>query len=1016
MAINLPDWQNNTVLHKNRINPHATLIPYDNAEDAKTEARGRSPYFMTLSGQWDFLFCSMELETPTDFYSPDYDLSNWDQITVPGCWQFFGYGIKNYTNVNYPFPVDPPYVPHESNVGCYRRTFTFEKLPGKRSVLVFDGVCSAFEVWVNGHYVGFSQGSHLPSEFDITDYLIDDENLLAVKVYQWSWASYLEDQDMWRFNGIFRDVYLLTKEETTLFDAEATSILDEHYTDAQLQIRLQISNPSAEYSVEALLLDQDEVIYAQEMACDQQLQWSAAIQNPKKWTAETPYLYPLLITLKKNGKTVEVYKINVGFRSVEIKNRMLLINGKQVKLKGVNRHDTHPDLGFAVSREAMLKDITLMKQHNINTIRTAHYPNDPYLLDLCDRYGLYVVDEADLECHGFTVVNNWERISSDPSWLPAYIERAQRMVERDKNHPSIIMWSLGNESGSGTNHREMGLWIHGRDNTRPVHYEGARDNLPDDFYDVISRMYPSFEHCDEIIQMNTDKPFFLCEYVHAMGNGPGTIKDYQDYFYENDCMIGGCVWEWADHGMRAADEKGNSYFKYGGDFGDTPHDGNFCCDGLCTPDRIPHTGLLELKAVIQPVQVSDLDSAKGKVTLINRYDFLDLSQLYAQWSLLADGNSIQSGMLCDFSAKPHQSTQIQIPVEIPKDGKEYWLNLYFYTKSDSLWAKAGHEVAAAQVKIPIDDKIDRRLPKGSIQIEDAKLGITISGADFSYYLSKLTGTLDRIKWQGIDLIEQGPKLNIYWAPTDNNMHEQAQFIEAGYDRLQHYVRETEITAQSENQVTAIVSASLAAPYLMPVFHIQYRYTFFGNGSVVLETDVKVSPHKKDAVLPFMPKIGVQLMLKSGFERVQWYGRGPHDNYPDKNVSALVGRYDSSVHELFENHIRPQENGNRGDVRWVSLSDVHGYGLTVWGKENFSFSARHYTDYDLTQAQHTNELCPIRETVLNLDHQVSGVGTGSCGPATLEKYQVKAQDYQFSFCLTPYYEGDITPDILYRKGK
>ena len=496
----LPDWQNNKILHRGRLEPHSVLIPYQSEKDALSEERGRSACFQMLSGEWDFHFCESEIETPDNFYKSDFDSSGWDRITVPGCWQFFGYGVKNYTNVNYPFPVEPPYVPNESNVGCYRRVFVHKKYENKRAILVFDGVCSAFEVWVNGEKAGCSQGSHLTCEFDITEHLKDGENLLALKVYQYSWASYMEDQDMWRFNGIFRDVYIIDKENTSIFDASVNTFLDGDYKNAELNLKLLLQNPSKDYSVDVKLLCGDDIIFSHTAAADANLEIKGEISDPLKWTAETPNLCPLLITLKKKDEIIEVCKINVGFRSIEIKDRMLLINGRQIKIKGVNRHDSHPDFGFAVSRANMIRDIELMKQHNINAVRTSHYPNDPFWLDLCDKYGLYVIDETDIECHGFFSINNPNRLADDPEWAEAFLERARQMVERDKNHPSVIMWSLGNESGCGKNHIEMGRWIHSRDNTRPVHYEGAQGDLPDDFYDVISRMYANFNDCDSIIR------------------------------------------------------------------------------------------------------------------------------------------------------------------------------------------------------------------------------------------------------------------------------------------------------------------------------------------------------------------------------------------------------------------------------------------------------------------------------------------------------------------------------------
>ena len=999
--MNLPDWQNNKILERNRLAPCASLIPYESEKDAADEKKGK--YFHLLSGKWAFLFSETEAETPEGFYEKEFNADNWDSIDVPGCWQFFGYGIKNYVNVAYPFPVDPPYVPYEANVGCYRRYFDFKKSAGRKNILVFNGVCSAFEVWVNGKYVGFSQGSHLPSEFDITDILSDGKNVIAVKVYSQSWASYLEDQDMWRFNGIFRDVYIIDKEETYLSDVFVKTDLDCEYKNAAFTADIKILNPQSKYSLKARLIKDGKIIFEEEKSCEEDIVFKKDIINPEKWTAETPNLYMLLLILEKNGETSEVYRVNVGFRKIEVKNRMLLINGVQVKLKGVNRHDSHPDFGYAVSKESMTEDIKLMKQHNINTVRSSHYPNDPFWLDLCDKYGMYLVDETDIETHGFCLTGDFSEISDSEEWTDAYLERAKRMVERDKNHPSVIMWSLGNESGCGINQRKMGLWIKQRDCSRLVHYEGAtnelgRKLLPEDFYDVISRMYPTLEACNEIIAENTDKPFFMCEYIHAMGNGPGGAKDYQDYIYSNDCMIGGCVWEWADHAVPAVDENGNKFYKYGGDFGDTPNDGNFCCDGLCFPDRTPHTGLIEYKSVIQPV----LGHAKelGVIELENKYDFLNLSFAECIWSLTRNGRTVQSGTVSDLDIPPHEKREIRLPIDknIIGDG-EYFVNLYFRTKKNFSWAKAGHEIAAMQFEIK---EARRKLPEintDGVSISETKLEITVRGVNFEYKFSKITGSLESMKWNGEEFIKKGPKISIFRPLTDNDMYQKAKWSDAGYDRLRHYVRE--MYAEDKK---IIVKAKLAAPFLYPLLDVTYIYTVGNNAAVHIKTEATVSKVRQNGEeLPYFPKTGLQMILPAEFNRAEWYGRGEHDNYPDKKQSALVGLYSKTIDELFENHINPQENGNRSEVRRMNISLKSGFGMEILSDKNFNFSARRFTDENMQNSKHTNELVKTDGVVLNIDSKVSGIGTGSCGPGVLDKYKIKPEDFGFEFYLIPTYK-------------
>lgn len=997
----LPDWQNHSVLGRNRLAPHATLIPYENERNAKENKKDL--YYHLLSGEWDFYFSETEPETPEGFFEPSFDTEKWGRITVPGCWQFFGYGIKNYTNFNYPFPVDPPYVPYESNVGCYRRSFDFTKTEGKRNILVFDGVCSAYEVWLNGKYVGFSQGSHIPSEFDITDTVRDGKNLLAVKVYQQSWASYLEDQDMWRFNGIFRDVYILDKENTTVFDVFVKTDLASDYKDASFCAEIKMQNPKNEYSVELKLTDGEEVIFSEEKTCREELLFESEIKNPLKWTAETPKLYTLLAVLKKQGETVEVYKINVGFRKVEIKNRTLLINGVKVKLKGANRHDSHPDFGYAVSKESMEKDITQMKRYNINTVRTSHYPNDPYWYDLCDEYGIYLVDEADLETHGFAVTGDYSEISKIKSWEAAYVDRAERMVERDKNHPSVIIWSLGNESGCGENHRAMGLWIKSRDLSRPVHYERATGHdleqwyKPDDFYDIISHMYPDFKAMDKVIEADTDKPYFLCEYIHSMGNGPGGIKDYWDYFYNNDCIAGGCVWEWADHAFSETDENGKSFYKYGGDYGDTPHDANFCCDGMCFPDRTPHTGLIEYKSVIQPVLGSAKDN--GVVTLANKYDFLDLSHLECRWSLIEDGITIQSGVINDLDIPPHGEKDISVPIDMSLIGdKEYFINLRFCTKYDTVWANAGHETAAVQVELK---KQEPKLPKivsDKVEISESKLEVTVCGNDFEYKFDKITGLIKSMKKNGVEFIEKGPQVTIYRPSTDNDINQKRMWLDEGYHKLHQHTREVLVEDKK-----IIIKSKIAAPYLYPLLSSTYTYTVGNDGTLCVKADVKVSRVRGNRELPYFPRTGFQMMLPLAFNRFEWYGKGEHDSYPDKQESALVGIYKKTVDELFENHIYPQENGNRSGIRWVRAYTKNGFGIEAVSNKLFNFSARRYSDETIENSKHTNELTEENGIVFNLDGAVSGVGSESCGPVLDERYRVKPQDFELEFYLKPFFK-------------
>lgn len=1013
----LPDWQNMNVIHRGRVRSHSTFLPFSDSESALSQQRGMSGLFKLLSGEWKFYYSEVEALSPEGFEKPEYDVSGWDNITVPGCWQFFGYGIKNYENTRYQFPVNPPFVPYENAAGCYRTEFCVpEKWDGKKVNIAFEGVCSSFHLWVNGQLAGYGQGSHLPCEFDITPYINTGLNVLAVKVYQWSYSTYLEAQDMWRFNGIFRDVYLVARGEDSIRDIHVNTTFDDDYNNCILDIKAELVLKN-NCTLSATLLDKNKkVIYTEEKQAGNETFFSKEILSPEKWSAESPNLYSLLLELKK-GEVVEAACINVGFRQVEIKNSMLLVNGRQVKLKGVNRHDTNPDLGYTVSLDAMVKDITLMKQYNINTVRTSHYPNDPRWLDLCDVYGLYVIDETDIETHGAGNVGDINRISDDPAWEKLYIDRIERMVERDKNHPSIIMWSLGNESGSGCNHRAMAKWVKSKDTTRPVHYERAGE---EDYVDVFSRMYSTVDYCKEVGERENDpRPFFLCEYAHAMGNGPGSLQDYQDLFYKYDRLIGGCVWEWADHGMRAVDERGNEFFKYGGDFGDWPNSGNFCIDGLCTPDRKPHTGLVNYKKVIQPVNADDVDVINGKVKIANRYDIIGLNHLQGFWALTREGEIIESGLLEDIDVPPHQSKEVTIPFngENLVGGSEYMINFSFRLKKDTLWAKSGHEVACSQIKLPVK-AAKSKLSLGDmekIQASESKHVIEVKGHNFNVLFCKIEGTVKALAYNGADIINKGPRLNVWWAPTDNDRgfggHIEKSWRMAGLDHLKHYVRDAGLKEVNEKYCIVEINASLATPSFLPAFDVKYSYTVFGSGDIVLKTDVTPNNIKYNEPLPDLPKIGLQLMLNKGFDNMQWYGRGPHESYSDRKESALVGLYGGKVEEQFENHIMPQENGNKTDVRWVALTNIRGTGLLIDGEDVINTSARHYTDENLTEAAHTNELKRIDEIVLNIDHLVSGVGSGSCGPQTLEQYRVKPRPTSFTVRFRAFSKDEWSPGRL-----
>ena len=1042
-----PDWENPQLLQRNRQPAHATLLPFADEESALAAARGdstgdraASPFFRLLSGYWRFYYAPNPACLPDGFQSADYCDDAWDVIPVPSNWQMIGqdrsdplcqaYGKPNYTNVNYPYPVDPPRVPQDNPVGLYRREFTLpEDWDGRQVFLNFDGVDSAFYVWLNGQLLGYSQVAHMPSEFDATPLLRPGRNVLAVQVFQWSDGSYLEDQDMWRLSGIFRDVYLFATPKLHLRDVRIRALLDDSYRDGSLDLHLLLHNyagsPAAADRVSLKLLDAEgHTLLEQSLApgpelaagADREITAAFPISAPHQWSAEDPYLYTLLLGLYSGGSLLEVESFAVGFRRVEVKNGVFLVNGVPVKLQGVNRHDTHPDLGHAVSYESMLQDITAMKQHNINTVRTSHYPNDPRWLDLCDRFGLFVIDEADLEAHGMQPAGDWAQLSNDPAWTAAFVERAERMVERDKNHPSIIIWSLGNETGYGKNHDAMAAWIRQADPTRPIHFESAHEER---VVDIVSCMYPSVAYlAAQGARTDDPRPFFMCEYAHAMGNGPGNLKEYWETIRQYPRLMGGCVWEWVDHSVRMFTPEGEQWWAYGGDFGDKPNDGNFCVDGLNFPDRTPYPGLLEYKKIIEPVQVEAVDLRAGKVRLRNRYFFISLAGLEGAWKLSCDGDVLAQGRLPALDIPAGEGREFTLPYALPaqpRPGASYWLDFRFTLAEDKLWAKRGHELATAQFELPVAQvQAPRLLLKDmpSLKVEHQGRDLEIAGEDFRLRFDGYRGTIAEWEFQGMPLVTLGPALNVWRAPTDNDVRIARAWREAGLDRLEPSVRRVELAGQSRSAALVQVEVVLAGYSLRPSFSCLYSYSFYGSGDVLIQTTVKPL-----AALPPLPRLGLQMRLPGNLDRFAWYGRGPHESYVDRKESALVGVYTGTVAEQYVPYVLPQEYGLKSDVRWATVTDRRGTGLmaaTPVGADLLSMSVHQFTDEQLTQARHTYELEPCGETVLSLDWRQNGLGSQSCGPGPLEQYLLQPQEVTFSVRLRPIATDAASPMRLYRQ--
>ncbi len=1008
------DWENQQLLEHKRQPAHATLLPYADLETALTGERGASPYFRLLNGEWRFLYVPSPVDLPEGFEADVYDTAEWDSIPVPSNWQMLGYGRNNYTNVAYPYPVDPPYIPQENPNGLYRRSFDLPvDWEGRRVFLNFDGVDSAFYVWVNGQKVGYSQGSHLPSEFDLTAFIRPGENSLAVQVFQWSDGSYLEDQDMWRMSGIFRDVSLFSTPGVHLRDVYFRTSFDTAVQDALLNLDVKVINythvPVVANSVVARLYDdQNQMVVEQKvferlaLGTGEESTQSIEIpvKAPRKWSAEEPNLYTLVLFFYGPKNVLqEVERFSVGFRQIETHNGQVFLNGVPIRLKGVNRHDTHPDLGHAVSLESMLQDVISMKRHNINTVRTSHYPNDPRWLDMADRYGLYLIDETDLECHGFGLTGNINQLAQDPAWEAAFIDRASRMVERDKNHPAVIIWSLGNESGYGPNHDAMAAWMRKADPTRLIHYEGAGESA---VMDIVSVMYPTVEYLLKQGQRTDDpRPFFMCEYAHAMGNGPGNLKEYWETIYAYPRLLGGCVWEWVDHSVRQRTPEGEEWFAYGGDFGDKPNDGNFCVDGLNWPDRTPYPGLIEYKKIIAPVAVEAVDLLAGKVTVINRYAFSSLNRLTGTWTLTRDGDLLQKGALPALDVPPGASIEMTLPFSLPAPaaGTETWLNFRFALAEDTLWAPSGFEIATCQLQVPVETPpvpavLIKQMP--ALTMESAPNQATIRGEDFCIKLDTFHGVISAWEYQGMPLIKTGPRVNLWRAPTDNDIQIAKEWRGAGFDRLNHRVVRVETDDTNPNAVTFDVEAVLGSYSLSPTFTVIYHTTIYGSGDVLISTMLKPVQG-----LPPLPRVGLQMVLPVSLDRLSWYGRGPHENYIDRKESALVGVYHGTVQEQYVPYVLPQENGNKSDVRWAAVTDSHGMGLLAVGMPLLNVSAHHYTTEDLTKALHTFELKRRKETILNLDAVQCGLGSNSCGPGPLEKYLIEPVEMSFSVRLKPF---------------
>ncbi|SDJ74787.1 beta-galactosidase/evolved beta-galactosidase subunit alpha [Catalinimonas alkaloidigena] len=1029
-----PDWMNPGMIGQHKQPAHAHFIPYQGTAASRTLKPEESERRLLLNGTWDFKWMANPDAVPERFWEQNGD---WVQLPVPSNWQVWGqlngqdWDVPIYTNIKHPFEADPPRVPRDYNpTGLYRKSFTPPAdWQDKRVFLTFEGVQSAFYLWVNGEKVGYSQGSMTPAEWDVTPYLKAGENTLAAEVIRWSDGSYLEDQDFWRLSGIFRDVYLTARPPVYMQDFHVVTDLDDQYQNATLRLQLTLKNggkrTSRKERIRVTLASLDgRALLVDELAGPKRIEegeavtlsYETPVPTPALWTAETPNLYLLSLELLDAKKHIgEATTVRIGFREVEQKGGQILVNGKPVLFKGVNRHELEPETGRVVTEAMMRKDIELMKQHNINAVRTSHYPNATRWYELCDEYGLYVMDEANIESHELW---SWKKqyIGDWPEWKEAFVDRGRSMAERDKNHASIIFWSLGNEAGMGQNFYAMADTIRAIDPTRPIHYESLNEYPGLSEFDIISTMYPSTDRMIELMNQDPSRPVILNEYAHAMGNSVGNLQEYWDVIERYPRMQGAFIWDWVDQGLLKKLDDGRTYFAYGGDYGDTPNDKNFNFNGLVGPDRTPEPELLEVKRVYQHVKFRPVDLAAGKIRLKNGYFFTNLSAYDLTWTLTANGNVVQKGRTDAPTLAPGDSVALNLPIEalVPQPGQEYLLRVGLAQKQKTLWSPEGFEVASHQFRLPIEtERVEERplTEMADVRLQKGKESWTVTGEGFTLTFDAQSGMLTSWQAEGQELITQGPRLNLWRAPTDND--------DGGGDRsfgtqwrnagLQHLTPTLDqiVARQVRPQVVQVaVRQRYEATGGATIY--EGRYTIYGSGDVLI--DHTIVP---DSTLPVLPRVGVQWHVPADEELMTWYGRGPQESYADRQQSAYVGLYSGSVRDQVTNYGKPQENGNKSDVRWVAFTDRNGRGLFIAGDSLLNVSAHHYTLETLTNAKHPTDLEDGPDITVHLDlHQAGLGGDDSWNPRTHVPYQLTPRTYRYQTRLVPV-SGELTAPQRYR---
>lgn len=1006
-------YENLSILHENTMPARAYYIPASRRMDNLVEHREESDRMQLLNGTWKFQYFNSIYDIKDSFFEKNYDTENFDEIQVPSVWQMAGYDTHQYTNIRYPFPFDPPYVPQDIPCGAYVHTFEYsrdEKAP--KSFLNFEGVDSCFYVWINGSYIGYSQVSHMTSEFDVTDVLQDGTNTVAVLVMKWCDGSYLEDQDKFRMSGIFRDVYILKRPKQAISDYHIKTRIEDML--AKVEIEMKFYSP---LNVKISIEDRNGAVVALGSIAEEGTA-VLEIASPELWNTENPYLYKLILETEN-----EVIVDHIALRKIEIKDQVIYLNGQKIKFRGVNRHDSDPVTGFTINPEQITTDLTLMKQHNFNAIRSSHYPNAPFFYEMCDKYGFMVIDEADIEAHGpfmiyrkedtdYNRFKRWnEKIADDPVWEEAIVDRVKLMVERDKNRFCIVMWSMGNESAYGCNFEKALEWTKNFDPDRITQYESARYRNYDETYDysnldVYSRMYPALSEIQEYLDKDGSKPFLLVEYCHSMGNGPGDFEDYFQMIQDNDKMCGGFVWEWCDHAIaHGTAENGKTIYAYGGDHGEEIHDGNFCMDGLVYPDRTVHTGLFEYKNVYRPARVISYNKESGELVLHNYMDFDDLKDyVKISYELTQDGLVISKGILPEFSVAPHGEGKTNLKINVPENGKCY-LKLIYHLKKELPLLDEDHILGFDEIEVSKEDTkcklAEKWIPKtvvdSELQVNENDTQIHIKGREFAYTIDKRTALFTEMKFAGREYLNHPMELNIWRAPTDNDMYIKSEWKKAHYDKAYTRSYTTEVV-QGKHGVKITSHASVVAETVQKILDVTITWKIEAAGKI--DADIAVT---KDDEFPDLPRFGVRMFLDKKLSAVRYFGMGPQESYCDKHQAASHGLYRADVGDLHEDYIRPQENGSHYDCEYVELNNSR-YGIVASAEKAFSFNASYYTQEELEKKTHNYELIESDSVVFCVDYALNGIGSNSCGPVVLEQYRFDDVLFRFQFTLIPYVKG------------